>query len=70
MHKGITEIQRDATLRDKLRSVAPEIGRLLMQKIPGGAIIAPLVSKALKGLISAHGKTDDAGADIANMYRC
>jgi hypothetical protein len=57
-------------LRDKLRSVAPEIGRVLMSKIPGGAMVAPLVSKAIKGMVAAHTNTDYAGQDIASMYRC
>jgi len=36
VHKGIESIQRNATLKDKLRSIAPEVARAIVSKIPGG----------------------------------
>jgi len=32
-----------------------------MSKVPGGAMIAPIVSKAIKGMVTANNHTDYAG---------
>jgi len=48
LHKGIESIKRNKNVKDKLIGLSIPIANAILSKIPGGGMIAPVVTNMLQ----------------------